>query len=100
MTELAGKSEPKRRELKDVGVIVAPTFGNFPMSKWNEWEESCNRGFTGCRWMKAWSDHIAAKYAQDLGALGARINELEQLITNKPEEKKTVKTIGGEIEVD
>ena len=37
------------------------TVGDFPESKWEEWNKDCKENFSNCRWAKMSQDHIKAK---------------------------------------
>lgn len=81
---------------------VSVPFSRFPMSKWGEWWTDCQKNYNGCRWFKAWSDHLRARNSAEYTELKCKIDEIEMKLDSllsPPEEperdNETVKTLGG-----
>ena len=92
--ELTKEKRPLKKRTTETGaVIVSPTFGNFPMGKWKEWEEDCNNNYSGCRWMKAYADHNDAQHKRELETLVAAVHAKTEVEEEESEEGVT--TLGG-----
>jgi len=89
----------KNKEERDT-ITVSVTSGSFPLHLFQEWEEDCKKRFGNCRWMKMWTDHLAAKQLNLIQDLMEEIKELDQrisLLEKSPDEKKEkeILTLGG-----
>ena len=86
----------KDRERAEKAITV--TASAFPIELWRKWEESCQKDFGDCRWIKMWHDHIRSKEADKIEALEKSIAELESKgKEEKKEEEEFVETMGGKV---
>lgn len=93
------KGEIKERLDKGNGVLVlyrkdgtafaSVIVGDFPFTKWEQWEKDCKINFSRCRWAKMVNDHEKAK------AFDLLVQDKFQ-VQNKPEEPKEEELFGGE----
>lgn len=93
------KSAIKSEEEK-VGATCSITSGAFPLSLFRKWEDDCISNFGNCRWMKMWSDHLAAKQITLIANLAERVEELERHLESFNKEEKDEEgieslTLGG-----
>jgi len=89
------------KEIKKGKAKVTQTipFGKFPMAKWHEWNEDCEKSFNGTRWFKAYSDHLKAKGSIENEAIWKKLNELEvqlNFLTEQPEQEEGPVNLHGE----
>ncbi|RLJ03641.1 MAG: hypothetical protein DRP11_00150 [Candidatus Aenigmatarchaeota archaeon] len=94
------KNEQDKNKEGRSAITVSVTSGSFPIQLFQEWEEDCKRRFGHCRWMKMWSDHLAAKQLSIIQDLMEQIKELDRRISmleSNPNEKKDkeILTLGG-----
>lgn len=85
MTELKRIENELKKGNSDTFVSIP--FGEFPMIKWEEWNEDCKKNFRGCRWFKAYSDHLKAKNSEENKQLWNKITELEAKLITMKEDK-------------
>jgi len=91
--------ENSKKEEKATASIQA---SGFPLSAFREWNESCEKDFGNCRWVKMMHDHQVSKMLPLLNSMTSRIEQLESHMTDlatphvQNEGVNEVKTIGGE----
>jgi len=75
-----------------------------PMSHYLRWKKSAIEEYGDCHWLKCVSDHKSTEIMNSINALWEKITELEfkidSLVENpkeEKEEKKEVKTFGGNV---
>jgi len=91
--------DKEKAEEKTTASIQA---SGFPLAAFKEWNESCEKDFGSCRWVKMMHDHQLSKVVPLFNSLIGRIEQLEnhiQSLAAEPEveepEGEIVKTIGG-----
>ena len=94
------KRAEKELEKGDAPPEQSIPFSRWPMAKWKEWNDDCNKSFNGCRWFKAYSDHLKSKNVNNESELYKKIAELEARInalSEQPEKEEGERNLAGEL---